>query len=73
MSADVISEGLYYQITVTLQAPAALNETAVAMGKGEKWQGLLSQLHFQGGSREHIDEQRIREGLCQIFIGTDAK
>ena len=45
--SDIIGQRLHDQVTVTFQAPTALDKTAVAMGKGEQGQRRLFQFHLQ--------------------------
>ena len=69
LTAQVVDQRLDEQVAVTSQSPAALYVAVLAVGEGKQRQRLPSQLHLQGRTPQHIDEQRVVEGVAEPLVG----
>ena len=58
---DITYQRLHDASSPTLQAPAALDEAAVDMSKGEEGQRFAPQFHLHRGGGEHVYEQGVVE------------
>ena len=65
----LLYEAVYEHVARTSQPPAALYETAVAVGEGEQGQRLFAQLHLQTCSAYNVNEEFAAYYRAQVFVG----